>query len=407
MRSISSVDDTPAIQDNQLVWKQNGSTPSDPFVIDVQPPVKGRWVTVQNFPSYQNSSLDVAEIEVYGTPNNSPLPPSPPPRPPRPSPPPRPPSPPPLPPSPPPPVPRPPRPQTAGNLALGKKAYVSAKEWSSYANNAVDGSLFTTAFTGGYYDPAKWISVDLGGVWDISRILVWPYQSCCWDNNKNIEVRVGMRSISSMNDTPAIQDNQLVWKQNGSTPSNPDAPSDPFVIDVQPPVKGRWVTVQNFPIDQYGDFVVAEIEVYGTPNAPSPPSPPSPPPPSPTHPSSPPPTQPPPSQPPPLFPSPPPPPDAPSPPSPPSPPPPSPTHPSSPPPTQPPPSQPPPLFPSPPPPPEFACVQNTSISGVQLAKFKLSSKNGTDANIATCRSYCVSTPGCKGFFSTRPRSIAI
>ncbi|GIL78427.1 hypothetical protein Vretifemale_7904 [Volvox reticuliferus] len=281
MRSISSVDDTPAIQDNQLVWKQNGSAPSnpdapsDPFVIYVQPPVKGRWITVQNFPSYQYVYFYVTEIEVYGTPNTSPLPPSPPPRPPRPSPPPRPPSPPPSPPSPPPPLPRPPRPPTAGNLATGKQAYVSVEEWSSYANKAVDGSLSTNAFTGGYDDPAKWISVDLGGVWDISRILVWPYQYCCWSDNENLEVRVGMRSISSVDDTPAIQDNQLVWKQNGSAPSNPDAPSDPFVIYVQPPVKGRWITVQNFPSSQYVYFSVTEIEVYGTPNtSPLPPSPP-------------------------------------------------------------------------------------------------------------------------------------
>ncbi|GIM13972.1 hypothetical protein Vretimale_17004 [Volvox reticuliferus] len=133
---------------------------------------------------------------------------------------------------------------------FSQSAYVSADKWSTYARNAVDGSLSTVAYTGGYDDPAKWISVDLGGVWDISCILVWTFQYCCWDNIENLEVRVGMRSISSVDDTPAIQDNELMWKQNGSKPSNPDPPSDPFVIYVQPPVKGRWVTVQNFPSSQ-------------------------------------------------------------------------------------------------------------------------------------------------------------
>ncbi|GIL79355.1 hypothetical protein Vretifemale_8730 [Volvox reticuliferus] len=158
-----------------------------------------------------------------------PLPPSPPPRPPPPSPP-----------------PRPPRPPTDGNLATGKQVYLSNSS-ISYANNAIDGDLASTAAAGGYDDPASWISVDLGGVWDINRILVWPYQYCCWYESSNVEVRVGLRSISSMDDTPAIQDNQLVWKQNGSTRSNPDAPWEPFVIKLQTPVKGRWVTIQNFP----------------------------------------------------------------------------------------------------------------------------------------------------------------
>ncbi|GLI64401.1 hypothetical protein VaNZ11_007670, partial [Volvox africanus] len=148
--------------------------------------------------------------------------------------------------SPAPPAPRPPRPSTVGNLALGKVAYVSSPSNTYSASYAVDGNLLTSSYSGGYDDPAKWLSVDLGGVWDISRILVWPYQYCCWYYNENIEVRVGLRNISSADDTYAIGDNQLVWKQNGSTPGNPDAPTDPFVINLQPAVKGRWVTVQNF-----------------------------------------------------------------------------------------------------------------------------------------------------------------
>ncbi|GIL66398.1 hypothetical protein Vafri_19932 [Volvox africanus] len=140
------------------------------------------------------------------------------------------------------------------------------------------------------------------------------------------------------------------------------------------------------------------------PPSPSPPSPspPSPPPPSPPPPSPPPPSPPPPSPPPPSPPPPSPPPPSPPPPPPP-PPPPSPSPPSPPPPPPPPPSPSPPSPPppSPPPPsPEFECRGNYSLSGVQLAKIKLSShKNATAADyIATCRSSCLSTPGCKGFY---------
>ncbi|GIL62173.1 hypothetical protein Vafri_16432 [Volvox africanus] len=132
-----------------------------------------------------------------------------------------------------------------------------------------------------------------------------------------------------------------------------------------------------------------------SPPPPSPP-PPSPPPPSPPPPSPPPPSPPPPSLPPPSLPPPSlPPPSLP----PPSPPPPSPPPPSPPPPSPPPPSLPPSsLPPSSLPPPDFECRGNTSLSGVELAKFKLTSKNTTEVNIATCRSFCVSTPGCKGFY---------
>ncbi|GIL61676.1 hypothetical protein Vafri_15984 [Volvox africanus] len=273
LQNISSVDDTYAIRDNQLVWKQNGNTPgnpdspADPFVINLQPAVMGRWVTVRNFNAVQYVYLVIAEIEVYGNTRKSPLPPSPPPRPPRPSPSPQPPSPPPS------PAPRPPRPTTVGNLALGKVAYVSSLEDRFTASNAVDGNLLTSSSSGGPGDPASWLSVDLGGVWDISRILVWPYQDCCWYNNENMEVHVGLQNISSVDDTYAIRDNQLVWKQNGNTPGNPDSPADPFVINLQPAVMGRWVTVRNFNGIPYVYLVIAEIEVYGnTRKSPLPPS---------------------------------------------------------------------------------------------------------------------------------------
>ncbi|GIM14900.1 hypothetical protein Vretimale_17763 [Volvox reticuliferus] len=150
---------------------------------------------------------------------------------------------------------------------MSKVAYTSNSADPYSARSAVDGNLLTSSYSGGSDDPAKWLSVDLGGVWDISRILYWPYQYCCWSYNQNIEVRVGLRNISSVDDTSAIGANQLVWKQNGSTPSNPDAPTDPFVINLQPPVKGRWVTVQNLPStsnNQYAYLYTAEIEVYGS-----------------------------------------------------------------------------------------------------------------------------------------------
>ncbi|GIL78008.1 hypothetical protein Vretimale_7343 [Volvox reticuliferus] len=261
LRSIRSVADKSAIRDNQLVWKQNGSMRGNPdapweaFVIDMQPPVRGSWVTVQDFSPQNAPVFTIAEIEVYGAPSTSPVPPSPPPSPLQPPSPPR-------RPTLPPPAPSSPRAPTDGNLAFNKPVYISGKI-DTEPSIVVDGTLASDISIGGFPDPAKWISVDLGGVWDISRILLWPSQSCCWENNDSLEVRIGLRSITSaVADTPAIQDNQLVWKQNGNVPSNPDAPWEPFVINLQLPVKGRWVTVQSVSKYTYGYFNVAEIEVY-------------------------------------------------------------------------------------------------------------------------------------------------
>ncbi|GIL99799.1 hypothetical protein Vretimale_4779 [Volvox reticuliferus] len=179
-----------------------------------------------------------------------------------------------------PPAPRPPRPPTDGNLALRKQVYAS---YTYDAHQAVDGSMSTETYVRGleYQDPTScWLSVDLGGVWDISRVLLWPSQNDYGSSFDNAEVRVGLRAITSLIDASAILDNQLVWKQDGSSGGGSTGTAwAPFIINLQQsPVKGRWVTVQNFPsyrLFSVVDFRLAEIEVYGTPNtSPLPPSPP-------------------------------------------------------------------------------------------------------------------------------------
>ncbi|GIL42619.1 hypothetical protein Vafri_558 [Volvox africanus] len=278
LRAITSFNDVLDITTNQLVWGKDGSSSNGdgttaswtPFIIDLQQsPVKGRWVTLQKSPSYRYADLRLAEVEVYGTPNTLPLPPSPPPVPPLPSPP-----------SPPPsPAPRPPRPPTDGNVALRKKVY-SSNSYDMY--QAVDGSLATETYVRGtdYSDSTTcWLSVDLGGVWDINRIMLWPSQNGGSSNGlNNAELRVGLRAITSFNDVLDITTNQLVWGKDGSS-SNGDGTTaswTPFIIDLQQsPVKGRWVTLQKSPSYRYADLRLAEVEVYGTPNTlPLPPSPP-------------------------------------------------------------------------------------------------------------------------------------
>ncbi|GIL66402.1 hypothetical protein Vafri_19932, partial [Volvox africanus] len=233
-------------------------------------------------------------------------------------------------------------------------------------------------------DMTPWFSVDLGNVSSISKVVLWNRCDCCWHRLENAELRIGNVSINTVSDTSSLTSNPLVWKQQPTDFEQFSAPCVSLSILLDPPKVGRWVTLQNNNGRVNEPYInIYEVQVFAAPFKALPPSlPPSPPPPSPSPPSPPPPSPPPPSPPPPS-----PPPPSPPPPPPP-PPPPSPSPPSPPPPSPPPPS------------PEFECRGNYSLSGVQLAKIKLSShKNATAADyIATCRSSCLSTPGCKGFY---------
>ncbi|GIL58344.1 hypothetical protein Vafri_13395 [Volvox africanus] len=195
-----------------------------------------------------------------------------------------------------------------------------------------------------------WLSVDLGNVSSISKVVLWNRCDCCWHRLENAELRIGNVSITEPSDTSSLTRNPLVWKQQPTDFEQFSASCASLSILLYPPKVGRWVTLQNkngradepfiniYEVQVFaGPFMVAVTQLRPPPPPPSPPAP-SPPPPSP---------------------------------------------------------------PSPPaPPPEFECRGNYSLSGVQLAKIKLSShKNATAADyIATCRSSCVSTPGCKGFY---------
>ncbi|GIL73357.1 hypothetical protein Vretifemale_3393, partial [Volvox reticuliferus] len=162
------------------------------------------------------------------------------------------------------PAPRPPRPPTDGNLALRKQVYAS---YTYDAHQAVDGSMSTETYVRGleYQDPTScWLSVDLGGVWDISRVLLWPSQNDYGSSFDNAEVRVGLRAITSLIDASAILDNQLVWKQDGSSGGGSTGTAwAPFIINLQQsPVKGRWVTVQNFPSYRRRCLLLTHTYIY-------------------------------------------------------------------------------------------------------------------------------------------------
>ncbi|GIL80219.1 hypothetical protein Vretifemale_9394 [Volvox reticuliferus] len=252
------------INKNTLVWlltsSSIGNGAGQSYSIDVYPPVRGRWIAIKGVSPYfgfYSRYLNVAEIEVYGNLGGSET-------------------------SPPlPPVPRPPRPPSSpGNVALNKPTYSSGGEYS--VAQAVDGDISTTASTWSDMS-SKWISIDLRANCSISRIVIWNNEDCCWaDYNNGLEVRLGFRSITALDDTSYISYNEEVWSSWYSSDISTTPWAKYVEVILKPPVMGRWLTVQSFDSGSK-PLRIAEIEVYGTietsppPLRPRPPFPPSPP----------------------------------------------------------------------------------------------------------------------------------
>ncbi|GLI71165.1 hypothetical protein VaNZ11_016267, partial [Volvox africanus] len=272
-QGIYSISDTDAIRNNRLVWSQNGTgrgdTPTSPYIIRLNPPVMASWITLQSFNPSTRLTLQVADVQVYGTYSTKswPLSPpaSPPPSPPRP------------PPSRPPP---PPKPHVNDNLALDKPAYSSGRY--TPAVRAVDGDISTAMDT--WPDMVgRWLSIDLLAEYDISRIVFWNNDDCCWMELDGAEIRIGHRSIVAWADTPYLSENPLVRTLHRDDVNyySEDPWSKYVVLELDPPVMGRWITVQSFSPFTYISLRVAEMEVYGILStspmpAPVPPSPPVP-----------------------------------------------------------------------------------------------------------------------------------
>ncbi|GLC64921.1 hypothetical protein PLESTF_000222000 [Pleodorina starrii] len=184
-----------------------------------------------------------------------PSPPPPPPRPPSPSPP----SPQPRPPPPPPPPP-------ARNLATGKITYASSIASGNINSNgpqfATDGFIPDTGqkiFRSDTNDVNPWLCVDLGGLFTISQIVYYNRRDCCGERVVFAEFRIGGALVANNLSALQITLNELVFKMTG-----PSSTGAVVTINVNPPVSGRFVTMQNFGDSTLPQLHIAELQVYGT-----------------------------------------------------------------------------------------------------------------------------------------------
>ncbi|KAG2484153.1 hypothetical protein HYH03_017034 [Edaphochlamys debaryana] len=162
------------------------------------------------------------------------------------------------------------------NVALRKRAYASSlvatKASSSEFGPArvTDGDTTSTQtlFQSSCADPGDvtpWLSVDLGSSLAVDLVLIYNTASAGRGYTlMNAELRVGGTRIAQPEDTPLIEANPLVWRQEGR-----GADGHILRAPLQPAARGQWVTLQNFqtPAVVNADgcswsLSIAELEVY-------------------------------------------------------------------------------------------------------------------------------------------------
>ncbi|EFJ48113.1 hypothetical protein VOLCADRAFT_91360 [Volvox carteri f. nagariensis] len=157
------------------------------------------------------------------------------------------------------------------NLALRQAVYASSVYlWDNtylYPGYAVDGvteypspldASTLSLFHSNYSDPTPWISVDLGAVALVKRVVIINRCDCCPERLQNAELRIGnvsiTRGINAAGGGDTIAGNPLVWRQDADVGMCASK-----IIAFDTPKVGRWVTLQN----KYPLLQVSEIQVFG------------------------------------------------------------------------------------------------------------------------------------------------
>ncbi len=107
-----------------------------------------------------------------------------------------------------------------------------------------DGNLGTLQFFGSYGTRSYWFSIDLGRDQEVGHIVMYADLSKSPSFLLNTEFRIGLEKITIGSDTSAIPRNTLVCMGSvfeGRISSNQQV----FEIIIEPPIRGRWITVQD------------------------------------------------------------------------------------------------------------------------------------------------------------------
>ncbi|GLC53465.1 hypothetical protein PLESTB_000752800 [Pleodorina starrii] len=148
------------------------------------------------------------------------------------------------------------------NIALGKPTFNSScLDVNRFGSaRAVDGNDSSSIFVSGFDDPRPWLSIDLGELMTISKVVYKNNKKCCGDSVAWAEIRVGGAALDAATHGQVLM-NELVHQMTG-----PSRTGEEVTVLLDPPVLGRYVTMQNFHRDPSVNLLqVAELEVEGAP----------------------------------------------------------------------------------------------------------------------------------------------
>ncbi|GLC44201.1 hypothetical protein PLESTM_001568000 [Pleodorina starrii] len=164
------------------------------------------------------------------------------------------------------PPPPPPPPSGSDNIAFNKPVFALSTDspMSSYAPSfAVDGSIPVTGdqfYRSAPVDTAPWLAIDLGDIFHIDRIVYYNRRDCCGNNTGGAEFRVGGAQVPINGTAQQMTHNTLVHRSRGS-----GSTGQVLTINLDPPVVGRWLTMQSFGSAGKPNLQIAELQAYGAP----------------------------------------------------------------------------------------------------------------------------------------------
>ncbi|GIL64981.1 hypothetical protein Vafri_18815, partial [Volvox africanus] len=154
------------------------------------------------------------------------------------------------------------------NAALGKVTFASSIFGINIRRfgpqRAADGVISATGvdiFRSADMDTSPWLSIDLGSLFSVSRVMFYNRRDCCGYLGAGLEFRIGGALVSNTVTMSQIPFNQLVYKTTGSISTGAV-----ITIELEPPVVGRYVTVQAVARgSRQQQLQVAELKVYASP----------------------------------------------------------------------------------------------------------------------------------------------
>lgn len=192
----------------------------------------------------------------------------------------------------------PPTTDNTGNIAIGKKAYqsnCSSREDCPDANKAIDGNtdgrFIVGSITNTGEDVYPWWEVDLGAVYDVSKIVIWNRtDECCWSWQQNFGVATGAADVirthqsnggemQTRRNPDGTMTNVLLngsWRSDGNNEYNklnqnigPFSPWAANKTNYTVPInrKARYIQIyiRALEVGKLPGLSLAEVQVFGTP----------------------------------------------------------------------------------------------------------------------------------------------